>query len=58
MLTEKRIMEAENNIKIYLEDGLLKKKFDRISQTIFIKNAKESIKASKLMLDNEFFYGQ
>lgn len=55
MLNEKRIKEAENNIRIYLEDGLLKKTNDKISQDIFIKNAKESIRASKLMLDNKIF---
>lgn len=53
MLNEKRIKEAENNVKIYLQDGLLRKKYDDISKNIFIKNYKESMRASKLMLDNE-----
>ena len=52
MLDEKRIKEAEKNIPIYLEEGLLKKTTNDIARKIFIKNAKESLKAAKLLLDN------
>ena len=58
MLSKKRIEEAEKNIKIYLDDGLLKKitqaqTKDNIAQKIFMKNAKDSLKAAKLLLENE-----
>lgn len=52
MITDKRINEAENNFKIYLEDGLIKKSSNIIAQEIFIKNANDSLKASQLLLDN------
>ena len=53
MLNEKRIKEAESNISKYLEEGLLKKTKDDIALHIFIKNAKDSLRASKLLLDNK-----
>lgn len=48
MLDEKRIKEAENNVKSYLEEGLLKKTVsnERIIN-IFLDNAKESLKVAE-----------
>ena len=53
MLTEKRIKEAEANVRSYLEHDLLKKTKDKTALPIFVKNAQDSLKASKLLLDNE-----
>ena len=46
MLSEKRIKEAEKNVKIYLEEGLLRKidKPDKKILNIFLKNSDESLK--------------
>ena len=55
MLSEKRIKEAENNVRNYLTEGLLKKDSSPITKKIFIKNAKESLKAAKIMLDNNIY---
>lgn len=52
MLDEKRIQEAEHNVKNYLSEGLLRKTNDPIALSILVKNAQESLKASKLLLDN------
>jgi len=53
MLSEKRIKEAETNIRQYLLDGLISKvkdkNFDIIN--IYIKNAKESIKMSDVAIN-------
>jgi uncharacterized protein (UPF0332 family) len=44
MLSEKRIKEAENNVKSYLTEGLLKKtQVETKVINILIKNAKESL---------------
>lgn len=53
MLSKKRIQEAEANTKIYLKEGLLKKTKENVAQAIFIKNSRESLKAAKILLDNE-----
>lgn len=54
MLDEKRIKEAESNVKSYLEDGLLlKKPLQKEVLNILTKNAKESLEAAKhLFKDN------
>jgi uncharacterized protein (UPF0332 family) len=53
MLSEKRIKEAETNIKQYLSDGLISKVKDKNLDIIkiYIKNAKESIKMSNVAID-------
>lgn len=54
MLNEKRIKEAENNVRNYLEEGLLKRmeKIDERILNIFIKNSDESLKlANKTFLE-------
>ena len=52
MLTEDRIKEAEGNVKGYLQEGLLKKTTNTIALHIFIKNAKDSLRAAKLLHKN------
>ncbi len=53
MLDEKRIKEAERNIKSYLEDGLIKKDtFNSSVFSILLKNAKDSIDVSDFLLVN------
>ncbi len=53
MLTNERIKEAESNVRIYIQDELLKKTKDPIAFKVFIKNAKDSLRAAKLMFDND-----
>jgi uncharacterized protein (UPF0332 family) len=55
MINEKRIKEAESNVKNYLEEGFLKKVKETLALPIFVKNAKESLKAAKIMNDNNIF---
>ena len=44
MLDKNRIKEAENNVKSYLDEGLLKKTAKNAQvMTILLRNAKESI---------------
>ena len=54
MLDEKRIKEAENNVKRYLEEGLLKKviKYDINLINIFRKNSEESLKVADFSYKN------
>lgn len=48
MLNEKRIKEAQNNVKTYLEEGLLKKTSNNKKiMDIFIRNSKESLKVAQ-----------
>ncbi|MFH1323840.1 MAG: hypothetical protein ABIH64_01190 [Nanoarchaeota archaeon] len=47
MLTDKRIKEAENNVKAYIEDGLLRKaSTDKQVINILLRNAKESLRVA------------
>src|SRR3989339_2070019 len=47
MLTDKRIKEAESNVKSYIEDGLLKKAvMDKQVINILLRNAKESLRVA------------
>ena len=52
MLTNKRIKEAESNVRVYIQDELLKKTKDNIAFKVYLKNAKDSLKAAKLMSNN------
>lgn len=52
MIDEKRVKEAENNFRRYLEEGLIKKSQNHIAQKIFLNNANESLKASQILLEN------
>lgn len=48
MLDEKRIKEAENNVKSYLEEGLLSKTNTKQEVlSILLKNAKESLRVAE-----------
>ncbi|RLJ00125.1 MAG: hypothetical protein DRP03_01625 [Candidatus Aenigmatarchaeota archaeon] len=49
MLSDKRIWEAERNVKDYLEEGLLTKvdKPDKKILNILLKNSDESLKRAK-----------
>lgn len=48
MLSEKRIKEAESNVKNYLEEGLLKKQNNKTAKEMYIEN-------SDLSLGDSFF---
>lgn len=48
MLTKERIKEAENCVKSYLAEGLLKKAImDKQVMNIFLRNAKESLRVAE-----------
>ena len=48
MLNEKRIREAESNVKAYISEGLLKKiSADKHIMTILLRNAKESLRVAE-----------
>ena len=54
MLDEKRIKEAETNIKSYLSEGLLlKKEFQENILNILIKNAEESVRVAQHLFEEE-----
>lgn len=54
MLDEKRIHEAENNVKLYLSDGLLRKiKGNESLIKLFMKNAKESLEVADKIYNDE-----
>ena len=59
MLNEKRIKEAEANVKRYLEEGLLKKisKIDENIQQILRKNSEESLRIADLLFKGEYICG-
>lgn len=54
MLNEKRIREAENNVKMYLENGLLKKiaVVDNRIVDILVKNSGESLRVAEVLFRN------
>jgi hypothetical protein len=50
MLNKSDIQEAQENVKSYLSEGLLKKSHeDRLVEAIFIKNGKESLRVADLV---------
>ena len=50
MINEKRIQEAENNVRIYLQDGLLRKQsFKKEIFIILKRNAHESLETSQFV---------
>ncbi len=55
MLDERRIKEAESNVKKYILEGLLKKTKDTSTRQIFEKNSKESLKAAEILFKNEIY---
>lgn len=54
MLNERRVKEAEDNVKRYLEEGLIKKeKFERIVFRVLTNNAKESLDIANFIAKSE-----
>ena len=53
MLSEKRIEQAQNNVRQYLSEGLLRKTTEKTAKPILLKNAQDSLKASKIMLEQD-----
>lgn len=53
MLDEKRIKEAETNVKIYLKEGLLKKESNETAKEMYIKNADLSLETANRLLEME-----
>lgn len=52
-MNEKRIEEAKNNFKLYLQDGLIRKQsFNQKIFDIYVKNCDESLEVAKHLLDN------
>ena len=57
MLDEKRIKEAESNVKSYLDEGLLKKsEFNSRIYDILRKNAQESLNVANFLYKNKKSY--
>ena len=53
MLDEKRIEEAEKNVRRYLEEGMLKKEsFQKSIHSILRKNAQDSLDIANFLLQN------
>ena len=50
MLDEKRIKEAESNVRQYLQDGLLKKQTNETARVMYIENADLSLETAKRLL--------
>ena len=54
MLSEKRIKEAEVNVKSYLSEGLMKKEqFNSLVYNILINNSNESIETAAFLANNK-----
>ena len=50
MLDEKRIKEAESNVRQYLQDNLLKKQMNETAKVMYIENADLSIETAKRLM--------
>ncbi len=50
MLDEKRIKEAESNVRQYLQDNLLRKQTNETAKTMYIENADLSLETAKKLL--------
>jgi len=53
MLDEKRIKEAESNVRNYVEEGLLKKDSNKTAQQMYLENAELSLETAKKLLSLE-----
>lgn len=53
MLDEKRIKEAESNVRQYLEDGLLKKTKNETAKKMYLENSDLSLETAKRLLGLE-----
>ena len=50
MLDQKRIKEAESNVRQYLQDSLLKKQTNETAKAMYIVNADISLETAKKLL--------
>ena len=53
MLSEKRIKEAESNVKQYLAEGLLKKQKNETAKEMYVENCDLSLETSQKLLSLE-----
>ena len=53
MLSDKRIKEAESNVKQYLADGLLKKQTNETAKEMYIENSNLSLETAQKLLTLE-----
>jgi len=53
MLNEKRIKEAESNVRAYLADSLLKKQTNETAKEMYIENSDLSLETAKKLLSLE-----
>ncbi|MFT4343318.1 MAG: hypothetical protein ACMXYE_01065 [Candidatus Woesearchaeota archaeon] len=53
MLSEKRIREAETNVKRYLEEGLLKKEINETAKEMYLKNCDVSLQTAQKVFSLE-----
>lgn len=58
MLGEKRISEAENNVKTYLEDGLVRKiaRYEENVFNTFKRNCEDSLRVANLLFEGKHSY--
>ncbi|MFW5852941.1 MAG: HEPN domain-containing protein [Nanoarchaeota archaeon] len=53
MIDDKRIEEAKNNFARYIEEALIRKTTNKVAKEVFQKNAKDSLRASQILSDND-----
>lgn len=53
MLEDKRIKEAESNVKIYLADSMLKKELNETAKKMFFENSHNSLETAKKLFSLE-----
>src|SRR3989344_5656791 len=53
MLSDKRIKEAESNVKKYLTDGILKKQMNETAKEMYIENSNLSLQTAQKLLSLE-----
>lgn len=58
MLSDKRIKEAESNVKQYLAEGLLRKQMNETAKEMFIENSDLSLETAQklLSLENQAYH--
>jgi len=58
MLDDKRIMEAQANVRSYLSEGLLRsiKIKDPIVMRVLVNNSKESLKVAEILFENDLLH--
>lgn len=58
MLSDKRIKEAESNVKKYLAEGLLKKQMNETAREMYIENSDLSLETAQklLSLENQTYH--